>query len=137
MKLNWRAVVLGAIVDFVGSYFATYMLVLLWVSALRLHGIASDQAWELAVRQPLFLAISVTVSWYFDYLAGKVAASFSDSNGPLHGVVATVPGVVQAIVDALGSDPPPVPLWFVSVGCGVSIGCGYYGGGKASRSMKS
>ncbi len=137
MVLNWKAVILGAIVDFVGSYFVTYMLALLWASALRSHGIADDQAWELAVRHPLFLAISATIGWYFDYLAGRIAASFTAGNGPLHGVAAATPGVVLALIELFHADPAPIPVWFVFVSCGVSIGCAYYGGGKASRINKS
>src|SRR5579872_2417056 len=137
MMLNWKAVILGAIVDFVGSYFGSFILALLWVAALRISGMPGDQTSELTSNHPLFLAISVTIGWFFDYLAGKVAASFSNANGPFNGVAAVVPGVLLELVATFGSASFPVPAWIILILCAVSIACGYYGGGKAKKVGKS
>jgi len=130
--LNWKAILIGAAVDFIGTIFVIMIFGHLWGGALQLGGLSGDSARDATANDPLFLAISMTIGWYFDYLAGKVAASIAGNNGPLHGVAAATPGVVLVLVDIfLSSGPQPIPAWFIIFSCGVSIGCAYYGGGKA------
>jgi hypothetical protein len=131
--LNWKAVVLGAIADFAGTYLATWMLVVLWVSALRLGGVADEAVLKAVGHSPLFLAVSVTVGWYFDYLGGKVAGTIAKRQGLLHGLAAAIPGVILAFVDLAQVDAPLFPAWFMVVCCAVSLVCACYGGARATQ----
>src|ERR1700741_4670338 len=115
--LNWKAVLAGAIIDFAGTYLATIALALLWMGVLKL-GVAADESNATnALRSPLFLAVSVTVGLYFDYLDGKIAGHIAlrqeHTQAIWHGLAASVPGVVLALVDTFGSEDPQFPAWFM------------------------
>ncbi|HEX7645448.1 MAG TPA: hypothetical protein VF472_24870 [Burkholderiaceae bacterium] len=138
--LNWKAILAGAIVDFAGTYLATIILALLWMGALKL-GVAADEAVTTnALRSPLFLAVSVTVGWYFDYLGGKIAGHIALKHAnpqPIwHGLAAVIPGVVLALVDSFGSDDPQFPAWFMVACCAVSLVCGGCGAAQARPVQK-
>ncbi|HEY8027536.1 MAG TPA: hypothetical protein VIF60_23555 [Burkholderiaceae bacterium] len=135
--LNWKAVFLGAIADFVGTIFVTILVGQAWVGALQLGGASGDSAREMTSNSHLFLAICVTIGWYFDYLAGRIAASLAEDRGALHGVAAVVPGVVFGLFEAVSAASPEFPLWFDIALCLASIGFGYYGGSRGKPIKKS
>lgn len=71
--LNWKAIIAGAVVDFVGTFMATMALATLWMVVLAIVASPGDDVREMIGHSALYLAVSCTVGWYFDYLGGKVA----------------------------------------------------------------
>ena len=133
MMLNWKAILIGAAVDFIGTIFISVILAHLWASALLLGGLSGDSARDALSNNPLFLAISATVGWYFDYMGGKIAASFADNRKTLHAVIAVVPGILIGLFEIFTAPSLKYPIWFDCALCFASIGFGYYGGVKANQ----
>jgi|GEM_PF-4509484 hypothetical protein len=133
--LNWKALVLGAIADFAGTYLGTWVLVLIWLGVLKLQGTADETALKAALHGPLFLAVSVTVGWYFDFLGGRVAGLIAKRQGMLHGFAAAFPGVILAFMESAGVEDPMFPPWFMVVCCAISIVCAGYGGAQAVQGL--
>lgn len=134
--LNWKAVVVGAAIDFVGTYLATFLQLLLWAAALKLQGVADDDLLKTASQSPLFLAVSVTIGWYFDYLGGKFAGRIAKRQGFQHGMAAAIPGVILAFADTVQHPDPMFPAWFMVVCCAVSLFCACYGGARAVQDQE-
>jgi hypothetical protein len=131
--LNWKAILIGAAVDFIGSYFVTMIFAHLWGGALQLGGLSVDSAQDATFNNPLFLAISVAQGWYFDYMGGKIAASFADGRKALHAVLAVVPGIVFGLFEIFTAPSLNYPIWFDCALSFASIGFGYYGGARQRR----
>ena len=135
--LNWKAVVLGAIADFAGSILAFHVLLLLWAYILNPGSAADDAAFKAVEHSPLFLAVSFTVGWYFDYLGGRVAGLIAKRRGLQHGLSAAVPGVILAVVDVSSPSELSFPAWFVVVSCAISLACACYGGARAVQGRET
>lgn len=131
--LNWKAIIAGAVVDFVGTFMATMALATLWMVVLAIVASPGDDVREMIGHSALYLAVSCTVGWYFDYLGGKVAGTLAGDRGVVHGFAAAMPGVVFGLAQASDGSGLPYPAWFLVLSCVVSIGCACYGGAVAPK----
>jgi hypothetical protein len=134
--LNWKAVLAGAIVNFAGTYLSFFVLVLLWMAALKMGAVSDEAAQDAVEHNALLSAVSAVAGWYFDFLGGKVAALLARRQAVLHGLVSALPGVVLAMFDAFHSEDIRFPIWLIAACCVVSLACACYGGASALKSKQ-
>lgn len=135
--LNWKAIVIGAAVDFIGTEIASYLLVFLWAAALKLQGVADGDLPQVIGHSALFHAVAVTVGWYFDFLGGHFAGRVAKQHGWQHGLAAATPGVILAVFETAQQPDPMFPAWFMAACCAVSLICGCYGSARAVQGLQS
>jgi hypothetical protein len=109
---------------------------LLWAAALKLQGVADSDLLQAAGHSPLFLAVSVTVGWYFDFLGGQFAGRIAKQQGWQHGLAAAMPGVILAVFDTLQHPDSMFPTWFMAACCTVSLLCASYGSARAVQNQE-
>ena len=133
MRLNIRAVLLGASVDLAGSSFFGSILALPWWYWLLSTGVPQTQLYPTLLSSPAFLLVSGVIGLGFSFLGGYVAASFARERFCLHGAASAIPCVITGAFEVLSPFGTIFPGWLLWGGKLGAVLFAFLGGRYAKR----
>lgn len=129
-RINWKAVVMGALTDIAGTFaFASLVGILAAVATDMYHLSTSEM--EARLQSPSSILAMIIIGLAFTVLGGYVAGRVSSTHEVIHGLIV---GAISLLIGlaSFGS----LPLWYDIVSLVVVIPCGMLGGWIAVKNRQ-
>ncbi|OGG44151.1 hypothetical protein A2841_00395 [Candidatus Kaiserbacteria bacterium RIFCSPHIGHO2_01_FULL_48_10] len=140
-KISWKAIIIGAVIDVVGTNVASIFFFSYIITQYSLSSLPSEQyvakIQEIILHNPVLFGISFLIGAGFSVLGGYVAAWIAKRNELLNGALSSFLCVLSGLAGLFMALNPSVPIILEILSIPLSPALGFLGGYIRKRQISS